>query len=215
MKTIFSALTFIFVVASPSAFAQTADSSGSSGSSGASDTTTSWQQVSQSGVTGATSGGCSANVQTQIGNVQKQFIAGQQQLGESGYTTTSNFSDTTCLNNILGGLNLTLSFPDMTQILNQIENEVCAKAEQAEQNAIAPLTNAISSVNSDMNIPSYQLIPGVSTGATSGGVYVSEYNGYGQTPVAVNIAGGLDNGAYHATESFGNGLLSNFEQDIK
>lgn len=212
MKTIFSALTFIFVVASPSVFAQTADSSGSSNTS---DTTTSWQQVSQSGATGAATGGCSSNVQSQIGAAQTQFIAGQQQLGGSGYTTTGDFSDATCLNNILGGLNLTLSLPNMTQILNQIENEACAKAEQAEQNATTPLTNIISSANSSMNIPSYQLIPGVSTGATSGGVYVSEYNGYGQNPVVLNIAGGLDNGSYHSTASFGSGLISNFEQDIK
>lgn len=199
------------MVFSAPAFAQSATSQSSTSQSSASQ---SWQQVSQSGATSATSGGCADNVQTQIGNVQKQFIAGQDQLGNNGYTT-DDFTDTSCLSNILGGLSFTLSPPNLSQILNQIENEVCNKAQQAEQNAISSIEQVAAQQvglsgtggSSSVTIPSYQLIPGVSTGATSGGIFVNPSNGYGGNPVSLNIAGGLDNSSYHSTSSFGSGLL--------
>lgn len=152
---------------------------------------------------------CSPQVAQYLQAASQAYIAQQNNLVNTpgvGYTTmngntlaqaaglqpTTNgagagdMSDYSCLNNLLGGLNISLSPPNLSQILNGILNQACNKAQSMLQNQLQPLTNDL---DNTQNIGGF--FPGLDVPVNAG---ASVSYGSGQSGVTLNNAlGGSTN----------------------
>lgn len=170
---------------------------------------------------------CSPQVAQYLQVASKAYIAQQNNLVNTpgvGYTTMNgntlaqaaglqpsangagagDMSEYSCLNNLLGGLNITLSPPDLSQILNGIINQACNKAQSMLQNQLQPLTNDL---NNSQNIGGF--FPGLDIPVSAG---ASASYGSGQSGITLNNAlGGSTtwfNGVEQNATSGANGYIN-------
>lgn len=145
------------------------------------------------------SSACWTGVQKQLAKAEQQDIANQTKAAQNNYSflpAGQTFEQLSCLSNVLGG-NLQILFgpPSLGSLLNGLADKACSVGQQYEQQAIAPIAQGLQT-----GLPSYQIAPGISTGALSGGVYVtpSAGGGIGGSSASVNITPIFDGNGYQA-----------------
>lgn len=167
----------------------------------------------------ASANSCSNTVEQRIQQGEQQFVAGQNNMATHYLTQlpAGGFAAQNCLNQLMGGINILFSPPNLNlqQILGDIVNQVCSMGQSMESQALAPISQSLST-----GIPSYQIAPGISTGSAMGGVSIMPQTGTGTTgaslqvgaangmgPVNVNIAPSFDQSGLAPTSNFSNGLI--------
>lgn len=167
----------------------------------------------------ASANSCSGTIEQRIQQGEQQYVAGQNNLAMNylKQLPAGGFAANNCLNNLIGGINIIFSPPNLNlqQILGDIVNQVCAMGQSMESQALAPISQSLST-----GLPSYQIAPGVSTGSAIGGISIVPQTGTGTTgaslqvgaangmgPVNVNIAPSFDQSGLSPVSSFSNGLF--------
>lgn len=187
-------LALVLAAAPVSAFAQTSWNDPSLGVSSSNATTT--------------SGDCWKPVQQHLAAAEQQSIANGAMLASQNFHFLPHgetFSQASCLSNLLGGsLDVLFSPPSLSGILRSLADRACSIATNFEQQAIAPVARGMQG-----GLPSNEIAPGISTGAITGGMYISPSVGGGKTgPVSVNVTPILGgHGESFSSQSYYNGLL--------
>ncbi|WP_174501873.1 hypothetical protein [Acidiphilium sp. C61] len=172
---------------------------------------TSWNDpslgVSSSTATKST-GDCWAPVQQHLAAAEQQSIANGSMLASQNFQFLPHgqtFSQASCLSNLLSGsLDTLFTPPNLSGIVSAVVSKACSIATNYEQQAIAPVARGL-----QQGLPSYEIAPGISTGAISGGMYISPSVGGGSAgPVSVNVTPMLGGqGENFTSQTYFNGLL--------
>jgi hypothetical protein len=168
------------------------------------------QGIPPGAVVSSNSAQCAQSVQSQIAQQEQQYIAGAAANAANTFPYlpgAGSMIQNSCLSNLIGG-NLSLFFepPNLMGLLDQLVNKACSMASNVESQAIAPITQGL-----QQGLPSYEIAPGVTTGALEGGLYVNPNVGGGLQqsgpPVSVNITPMFNGGGQNTNQSYFNGLI--------